>query len=653
LIPAKWKKEEAKAQSKVPPKILEGEFNNNSLKLYNREGYNIYFFPNDSKTNNSKDGWFSGEDIDNFKWVFIDIDLKDKVYASITEAVDKIKSFELPANVINITGNGVHAFWRLEDLDAFNYVTLQQKLIIHFKSDPSIYTVLQLMRVPGYYNTKDQYNPKLVETIQQDMTKRYKVSDFGFLPELDALHKSLVETHLTPAAERVKRIELASTELPSRFTELLNRSEQVKDLFLCKFGEDRSSSLWRLCHMLVKMNYEREEILRVAINTDKGKEKGADWVQKYIMDDLFTHDIRGQKVNFQWRTLEEVKTKAATTVNSTVFKIPTTQLCPFDYGYRPGDVLGLIGGSGAGKSTVCLNIIREVAEANPDFVHVYISLEMSEEEIYDKVRKQVGATETILPKIIIISNENDDGTYRNLSLQDINDSLTQIKNVTGKAIGVVVLDNINIMDKGLRSKGGRESYENANLMQICKDIKEVARTQEVFWITQSQSSREKAGEGDLPLYQDAAYGTSKFENFCTFVITLWQPLKNQYGAIAQDDTISNRNLRVIALRYCKNRFQSVNDKALVGEIGLLKYDLVTDRFSKMDERDMIIYHKYEVLAKDINKKKKSERDMNIASFTIPTAAGKEESAKYDTIHKLRAEVFSDNNIEVTAKPTNQ
>ncbi len=648
LIPAKWKYAEHAAEGKPNPYIREGEFQESALRLYNRDGYNIYFFPNDSKDQNGIKDFFNNTHVDNFKWVMIDIDLKDGIYASTIEAVDKIKSFPLAPTVINTTGNGVHAFWRMKELDARNYVELQQKLITYFQSDESVYTILQLMRVPGYYNVKDKVNPKMVENLLHDPSAQYIVPDFAFLPELSTYRRGLVEAHLMPPEEKARLIELASTNLPEKFSKLLNRSDQIKDLFLCKYGEDRSSALWKLCHQLVKLSYTREEILCIAVNTEKGKEKGPEWVQKYIMNDIFTHDIRGNKVDMKWKTLKTIKDTPSVD-NNTVFKLKTHQLCPFAYGYRPGDVLGLIGGSGAGKSTVCLNIIREIAEENPEFLHVYISLEMSQDEIFDKISKQI-TDDNILSKLILISNENDDGTHRDLSLQDIDDILSQIKNVTGLKIGVVVLDNINILDHGLSKNRVRTQDEHGSLKKICKDIKQVAKTQEVFWITQSQSSREKAGEGDIMIFQDAAYGTSKFENYCSFVITLWQPLKNQYAAMSKDEGISNRNLRVLALRYCKNRFQRAEDKVFPGEVGLLSYILETDKLVSMTEREMIAYHKYQPLAQEINKKSKKDRDIMVGEFAVPKAANGDD---YEAVHKLRKEVFSDDNDEGGAKPTPQ
>jgi hypothetical protein len=64
-------------------------------------------------------------------------------------------------------------------------------------------------------------------------------------------------------------------------------------------------------------------------------------------------------------------------------------------------------------------------------------------------------------------------------------------------------------------------------------------------VMQSQSSREKAGIGDLELNKDAAYGTMYFEAYCDYLITLWQPLKRCYK--------NEKCPTVTAFKFCKIR----------------------------------------------------------------------------------------------------
>jgi hypothetical protein len=75
-------------------------------------------------------------------------------------------------------------------------------------------------------------------------------------------------------------------------------------------------------------------------------------------------------------------------------------------------------------------------------------------------------------------------------------------------------------------------------------MKGFAEETQTFLIMQSQTSRAKAGIGDLELDKDAAFGTSVFENFCDFLVTLWQPLKRVYDLGAPT---------VISYKFCKIR----------------------------------------------------------------------------------------------------
>lgn len=75
-------------------------------------------------------------------------------------------------------------------------------------------------------------------------------------------------------------------------------------------------------------------------------------------------------------------------------------------------------------------------------------------------------------------------------------------------------------------------------------MKGFAMETNTFLIMQSQTSREKAGIGDLEINKDAAFGTSAFENFCDYLITLWQPLKRVYTKGAPT---------ILSYKFCKIR----------------------------------------------------------------------------------------------------
>jgi hypothetical protein len=184
LIKPEWAKEDPDKQAL--PNIIEGEdFTIDFLKEKNNLCYNVYYFPNHNKTP-IENPFLSGKDVSVFKYCFVDMDLKDGVYKTVDEFVNFVLSEEPKPNRLVFSGNGVHAYWNISDLTLESYIETQLKLIKKYKTDKSIWTVLQLMRLPGFYNTKDKSNFKLVEETQIT-DKLYQVSDLkAILPDLNS-----------------------------------------------------------------------------------------------------------------------------------------------------------------------------------------------------------------------------------------------------------------------------------------------------------------------------------------------------------------------------------------------------------------------------------------------------------------------------------
>ena len=142
-------------------------------------------------------------------------------------------------------------------------------------------------------------------------------------------------------------------------------------------------------------------------------------------------------------------------------------------------------------------------------------------------------------KVHIISNYDDEGGFRHLSFDEIRVYIQDFQKDTGYKVGCIVIDHIGALKK--KGKNG----EQQDIMDICHAMKAFAVETKTFLIMQSQSSRDKAGIGDLELNKDAAYGTVYFESYCDYLVTLWQPLKRCH---AQD-----RCPTVTAFKFCKIR----------------------------------------------------------------------------------------------------
>jgi hypothetical protein len=107
-------------------------------------------------------------------------------------------------------------------------------------------------------------------------------------------------------------------------------------------------------------------------------------------------------------------------------------------------------------------------------------------------------------------------------------------------------------------------------------MKAFAVNTNTFLVMQSQSSRDKAGDGDVELSKDAAYGTSKFEWYVEWLITTWQPLKRIYDQVP--------SMTITCYKYCKIRHRKVGlDKIVENTVYALHFDPVTERMDLMTE----------------------------------------------------------------------
>ena len=232
-----WSKNPDLLKSIKGPDIYEGCFDSEIIEEKNLEGFNTYWFPNHPSTNvyDEDTKYLSGKLIDIFEWVFVDMDLKDKVYENKEKFYEKLKEFSLKPNMVVDSGNGVHAYWRVTDLTRETYLSLQFGLINHFKTDSSIWTVLQLMRVPGSLNTKDSKNFKLV-TVKEDLHGEnfYTSDQLSELLEIEPEQLEKAQNHLNKL-DGITSINLGEDvnldELPDNFLQLLYSNERIYQLF--------------------------------------------------------------------------------------------------------------------------------------------------------------------------------------------------------------------------------------------------------------------------------------------------------------------------------------------------------------------------------------------------------------------------------------
>ncbi|MDK2800584.1 MAG: hypothetical protein PWQ70_2203 [Clostridiales bacterium] len=186
----------------------------NKLSELNKQGYNIYFVVNGGGTKKPE--------INKINAVFIDFDCgrnENKNYYPLEvikqykiNCLDKIKQFRYKPSIIVETRNGLHVYWLVNKgatIDQF--IECQLRLIQYFGSDAAVKTPERVMRVPGYYWTKDIENKFMCEVIKHNYT-RYDITEIiNGLPEAeykkDEYIKNIKNKHKNISNTKIKKKE--------------------------------------------------------------------------------------------------------------------------------------------------------------------------------------------------------------------------------------------------------------------------------------------------------------------------------------------------------------------------------------------------------------------------------------------------------------
>jgi len=525
------------ARAQNLPVVQEGEFSDKTLLELNEQFYNIYYYPNYPRV------YFEGEPVngshvDVFEWVFVDMDLKDGVYASKESFLERLKLFALPASKIIDSGNGVHAYWRITDLDSTAFLRFQRRLARLFKTDLAVSKLAQLMRVSGFCNTKLEDSFSLCKEIAVEDVKYSCEQIDNALPIISLEDEKYCVEHF----ERTHTLDTpgvkVDTVLPLKFADLLKNNKEVAEIWSAK-KIDRSKADFKLGNILWSNGFTKEEAISVLINTDKAASRSKAHRINYaknIVDKVWAYEKGTLKLGLS-KSVKEILLASGDNLKGKRFACHKW-IDDTAYGFRLGQVIGLIAGSGVGKTAVALNLFKGFVQSNPGCVHFFIPLEQTQNEIADRWKTLCGTNETLFDRVHVISNYDENGAFRNLSLEEIKQYLLWFQKTNNQPVGCVVIDHI-----GALKKKGKDG-ETQGLMDICHSMKAFAIETNTMLVMQSQAPREKAGIGDLELNKDAAYGTVYFESYCDYLITIWQPLKRCYAEGAPT---------VTAFKFCKIR----------------------------------------------------------------------------------------------------
>lgn len=594
-------------------RVLEGRFSDDQILDYNGQGYNIYYLPNaPSEYDDNK--IIDGSMVDTFDWVFVDCDIKDGVYTK-DSFLDKLIDVNIPITKVIDSGNGIHAYWRVVGLDAMSYLRFQRRLMRVYNTDDAIGQLFQLMRYPGTINTKNEDGFVLCELIAESDTTYTAEELDKLLPPITLEDEEYCKQHYNKTNGIDQEQHDIDDTLPPKFGKLLLDNDEAKELW-GGATDDRSKADFRLAHLMLANGFSRDEALSVLVNSAKALQRAPIHRTSYavnIVDKVWTFEAAKDKdtVGISASVLDILQRSEGDLAGR---RFPCYKYIDnTEGGFRIGHVLGLVAGSGVGKTAMALNLFLGFVASNPDFDHFFCALEQTDKEIALRWQIMCGSNTTLHSKVHLISNYNSDGSFRDLSLSDIEEEILAFKEKTGKKVGCVVIDHIGVLCNN--NKLGQDE----GVKIIAKAMKSFAVKTDTFLIMQSQTSREKAGIGDLELNKDAAFGTSVFENFCDFLVTLWQPLKRVYDLGAPT---------VMAYKFCKIRHKKQGvDVILEDKPYALFFDPSTQLLRSLTEDEETSFKFY--LGQATNKRK-SDRKTELVAYTSVKWSQKDESpAKYN------------------------
>lgn len=599
LIAPQWAMDKNPNQRRV----LEGLFSAEDIKVYNSQGYNIYYLPN-HPSDYQKGITIDGTHIDNFNFVFVDCDLKDKVYESKDAFLSVLGDAGIEPSKVVDSGNGIHAYWKVSNLEAKSYLRFQRRLMRLFNTDEAVGQLFQLMRLPGTINTKLQGSLVPCELLYES-NKVYTSEELDLaLPSITVEDEQYCEQHYDKTYGINQDQSIISDVLPPKFGKLLRDNHEAKSLW-ANNTDDRSKSDFRLGHLMFANGFTKDEAMSVLVNSAKASQRAPIHRRNYadgIVNKIWTFELAEDKEKLELSlSVREILQRSGDTLKGTPFRCHK-RIDNTAHGFRLGQVIGLVAGSGVGKTAFALNMFRWFAQENPDYHHFFIPLEQPANEIADRWRTMTQGDTSLHDKVHIISNYDDNGGFRHLSFDEIREYIEKFQKVTKFKVGCVVIDHI-----GALKKKGKDG-ENQDLMDICHAMKAFAVQTNTLLVMQSQTNREKAGIGDLELNKDAAFGTVYFESYTDYLITLWQPLKRCHS----EDSCPT----VTAFKFCKIRHKKTRQDVIQEDVPYyLYFDSENEQMRDMTQDQITSFDFF--LPKATNKRKADRKSELVSYQSVP------------------------------------
>lgn len=239
---------------------------------------------------------------------------------------------------------------------------------------------------------------------------------------------------------------------------------------------------------------------------------------------------------------------------------------------KRGDFIGLLAGTGVGKSTVA-NIIAKDTLLNNDGYVVIISLEMTVDEVLERFEVMCEDCPEILQRLIIIDCYNEDGSNKGLSVSDVKLELKKIKSVLNGVITLTLVDHFHEINNN-----GSVDYN-----PIAKELKNLFIEVDTLGLVLSQTTKEK-GLGDVPVPRNGCFGCSRFENLCSFMLTIFQPLRR----VQNECNLPALGWQLCKIRNKKNKLDKVREEINY----VLKYDSETEDLTELNMTEITEFQMY-------------------------------------------------------------
>lgn len=237
------------------------------------------------------------------------------------------------------------------------------------------------------------------------------------------------------------------------------------------------------------------------------------------------------------------------------------------------EVLGIIGDSGVGKSEVVLQIMKDILISNPESCGVYVSLEMTDQEIAKRWFDMTGDDEDLADRLFILSRYDEEGKSREgISMRWIKEQLNIYKDAIGD-VSCFCIDHIHVIGEN----------DPSTLNSIMIQTKEMAVNLNALAIPMAQVNKSAGGKGEIPLDADSVLACSQFKYIANNIIQIHRPILR----LEEDAKLS-----ILGWGYAKVREANKNDKVKRGQNKLLAYDRDLRMLRKMTTEEYTVFKLY-------------------------------------------------------------